>query len=81
MFDNLKKMNELRKMQSEIKKQEVTGEDNGVSITITGEFQIRNINLNSDLSISDQENAIMKAYDNARSEMQKKLMSSMQGMF
>ena len=81
MFDDLKKMNELRKMQAEIKKHNVTGESNGVSITINGEFQFKNISLNSELSISDQEKAIMTAYDSARAEMQKKLMAAMGGMF
>ena len=49
MFDNIKKLNELRKMQDEFKREKLTFEDRGVSVTMNGNFEVEEIKLNPEL--------------------------------
>ena len=53
MFDNLKQLHQLKKMQDEFKKETVTLEKNGLKVTINGNFEIQEIILNSEL-INDE---------------------------
>ncbi len=77
MFDNIKKMYELKKMQDEFKKETVTVEKQGTSVTMNGSFEVQNISLNSSLGSSDQENALKGALNEARESIQKKLAQKM----
>lgn len=80
MFDNLKKLHELKKMQDEFKKEKLTVEKNGVSVTMNGNFEVEEIKLNQGLSIEDQQNTLKQALNEARESIQKtlgqKMMSS-----
>jgi len=71
---------QLKEMQSKLKKEEVTAEYNGVSITINGHMQIIDIKLNENLNIADQENAIQKAHQDAMKKIQQNLASSFKGL-
>ncbi len=71
MFDNLKKIAELKKMQDSMKKEKETVEKNGVSVTLNGNFDVENIKLNSELSIEDQQDALKQCLREAKENIQK----------
>ncbi|MEX2409972.1 MAG: YbaB/EbfC family nucleoid-associated protein, partial [Candidatus Paceibacterota bacterium] len=59
-----------------LKKETVTIEKNGVSLTINGEMKIQSLSLNPDLETSEQEKIIIDCFDEAMSQIRKKLSSS-----
>lgn len=81
MFDQLKNIAKVKQMQEEMKKETVQTEKNGVYITINGNFEIIDIKLNPNLSIDDQQKSIIKCYESAKQEIQKKMVSKLGGMF
>ncbi|MEX2436794.1 MAG: YbaB/EbfC family nucleoid-associated protein [Candidatus Paceibacterota bacterium] len=76
MFDNLKDLKKLRDLQNQLKKETVTIEKNGVSLTINGEMKIQSLSLNPDLETSEQEKIVIDCFDEAMSKIRKKLSSS-----
>jgi DNA-binding protein YbaB len=73
MFDQLKKIAELKKMQDSFKKEKLTVEKRGVSVTINGNFEVEEIRLNPELNLEDQQNALKEALNEARENIQKTL--------
>jgi len=79
MFDNLKKIAELKKMQDSFKKEKLTIEKRGVSITINGNMEIEEVKLNPELSLEDQQNAVKQCFNEAKESIQKTLAKSLMG--
>lgn len=79
MFDNLKKLAELKKMQDSFKKERATTEKNGVSITINGNLDIEDIKLNPELGIEEQQKVLKDCLNDAKQSMQKKLAQNLMG--
>lgn len=77
MFDKLKQLHQLKKMQDEFKKEKMTLEKRGVSVTMNGNFEVEEIKLNPELSVDDQQNALKEALNEARESIQKKLAQKM----
>ncbi len=77
MFDNMKKLYELKKMQDEFKKERMTTEKRGVKVVMNGNFGVEEIVLNPELSIGDQQSALKDAINEAREEIQKTLAKKM----
>ena len=77
MFDNLKKLHELKKMQDEFKKEKLTVEKRGVSVTLNGNFEVEIIKLNPELNFDDQQDALKAALNEARETIQKTLAQKM----
>ena len=77
MFDNIKKLNELRKMQDEFKREKLTFEDRGVSVTMNGNFEVEEIKLNPELSIEDQQEVVKQCLNKVREDIQKTLAKKM----
>ena len=77
MFDKLKQLGELKKLQSEFKKERLTVEKKGVSVIMNGNFEVEEIKLNPELSIEDQQNALKEALNEARESIQKTLAQKM----
>ena len=73
VFDNIKKMAELKKLQDSFKKEKMVVERNGVSVEMNGNFEVENIRLNPELSIEDQQDALKKCLNEAREGIQKKM--------
>lgn len=78
MFDKLKELNQLRKMQGEIQKELeaifVTHEKDGVKITVRGDKKIEKV------TIDDEENRLFKDLINdALKEVDKKVEKQMRG--
>ena len=80
MFDKLKQLNELRKLQSDFKKERITVEKRGVTVTLNGNFEVEDIKLNPELAVQDQQIALKEALNEARESIQKSLAQKMMGM-
>ncbi len=77
MFEKLKQLGELKKMHDSFKKEYLTVEKRGVVITMNGNFEVENIALNPELSITDQQNVLKEVLNEAREGIQKKLAQSL----
>ena len=73
MFDQLKKLQELKKMQESFKQEKVSVEKRGVSVIINGNFEAVDIQLNPELSISDQQDVLKRCFNEARENIQKEI--------
>ena len=73
MFDQFKKIAELKKLQDSFKKEKLTVEKGGVAVTMNGNFEVEDLKLNSELSIEDQQETLKKCLNEVREEIQKKL--------
>ena len=79
MLDQIKKIQELKRLQDSFKKEKMTVEKKGVSATINGNFEVEEIKLNSELSLEDQQEILKNCLNEAREEIQKKLAKIMVG--
>lgn len=77
MFDNVKKLYELKKLQDSFKKERLTYEDKGVSITMNGNFEVEEIILNPNLSIQEQADVLKHGLNKVREDIQKSLAKKM----
>ena len=77
IFDNLKKMAELKKLQDSFKKEKERVERAGVSVEINGNFEVENIKLNPQLSTEQQQEVLKRCLNEARESIQKKLAKMM----
>ena len=60
VFDQIKKIAELKKLQNSFKQEINTVEKNGISVTINGNFEVEEIKLNPELSLQDQQETLKK---------------------
>ena len=81
MFDNFKKLAELKKIQDTLQKEEITVEKRGVSVTMNGGFEVKQLKLNPELSIEDQEEAVKEALSEAKKNIQEKMAKSLGAQF
>ena len=77
VFDQIKKIAELKKLQDSLKKEKVTVERNGITVEMNGEFAVEDIKLNPDLGIEKQQEALKQCLNEARQEVQKKMAKSL----
>ena len=77
MFDKLKQLHQLKKMQDEFKKERLTVEKRGVLVTLNGNFEVEEVKLNPELTIDDQQGAVKDALNEARENIQKTLAQKM----
>jgi len=73
MFDKLKQINELRKMQQKMKEEKVEIVENGVKVVLNGNFEAEEIVLNPELSSEEQANTLKKCFNRATKDLQMKL--------
>ncbi|MCX6719648.1 MAG: YbaB/EbfC family nucleoid-associated protein [Candidatus Staskawiczbacteria bacterium] len=73
VFDQIKKIAELKKLQSSFKNEKMTVEKRGVVVTINGNFEVEEIKLSAELSLEDQQNTLKQCLNEAREEIQKKM--------
>lgn len=79
MFDKLKQLQELKKMQDSFKKEQHTAEKEGVSVTINGNFEVIEIKLNNEFDTEKQQEVLKNCLNQAREEIQKKLAKNLMG--
>lgn len=77
VFDQFKKIAELKKLQDNLKKEKTTIEKRGVVVTINGNLEIEDIKLSSELSLEDQREVLKQCLNEAREEIQKKMAKSL----
>lgn len=77
MFDKLKQLHQLKKLQDDFKKEQLTVEKRGVSVTMNGNFGVDEIKLNAELGIKDQQSALKEALNEARESIQRTLATKM----
>lgn len=70
MFDSFKQIKQLRELQNAISKEETTIEKDGVSITINGTFEIKDVVINMELSKEKIEKLIKDCQNDAVKKMQ-----------
>jgi DNA-binding protein YbaB len=80
MFDQLKQTKQLYKLQSELKKEKITAEENGVVMTVNGKMEVDDVKLNPDISIEDQEKAVKSCFNEAMRKVQMIAAQKMQSM-
>ena len=78
MFDKLKQLNDLKKIQGELEQEETEVEKNGVKVVINGKMEVKEISLNEELTKEDQEEAVKDCINEAMKKMQ---MAAAQKMF
>ena len=77
VFDQLKKIAELKKLQAGFKDEKITVEKRGVAIIMNGNLEVEEIKLNPELSIEEQQNALKDCMNEAKEEIQKRLAKQM----
>jgi DNA-binding protein YbaB len=79
MFDQFKKIAELKKLQDQMKQEIVTVEQNGVTVLMNGAMEVMDIKLNPSLDIEAQQKAVKDAINKARNDVQQKMAKSLMG--
>jgi DNA-binding protein YbaB len=77
LFDNIKKLHELKKMQDSFKQERLTFSDKGVSVTINGAFEVEEIILSPELGIQEQQEVLKYCLNKVREDIQKTLAKKM----
>ena len=77
VFDQIKKIAELKKLQGDLKKEKVTTERDGVLVEMNGNFEIESIKLNPELSLEKQQEVLKRCINEAREDIQKKMAKMM----
>lgn len=77
MFDQLKKIAELKKLQDSFKKERMTVEKQEVSVTMNGNFEVEDIKLNVSLDVAEQAKVLKQCLNEVRESIQKKLAQQM----
>jgi len=80
MFDQLKQLNELRKIKEALEKERKTVERDGVSVTVSGKMEIEDIKLNPAMDAVSQEGLIKQCFNEAVREVQKEAAQKMFNM-
>jgi DNA-binding protein YbaB len=79
MFDKLKNIQELKRMQNEFKKERETVQKRGLSVTVNGNMEVESITLNPALAQRETEIVLAQCINEANKNIQKRLAKSMMG--
>jgi DNA-binding protein YbaB len=71
MFDQLKQLNDLKKIKDVLEKERKTIEKDGVSVTVNGKMEIEDLKLNPEIDIAKQESLVKDCFNQAVKEIQK----------
>jgi DNA-binding protein YbaB len=77
VFDQIKKIAELKKLQDSFKKEKEIVEREGVLVEMNGNFEVENIKLNPELSAEKQQEVLKRCLNEARENIQKRLAKMM----
>jgi len=70
MFDNLKKLQQLKEIKDSLEKEKIEIEQEGIKVTINGKIEVESIKLNSSLNQERQEEALKKCFNEAVKKIQ-----------
>ncbi len=80
MFDKFKQLKQLKDFESSLRKQTVTKEKNGITITLNLKMDILDIKLNPELEISEQEKKLKDCLNDAMNEAKLEMAKQAQAM-
>ncbi len=70
MFDKLKDINKLRKIQNALEGEIIEHEKNGIKITLNGKMELVDVKLNPDYDIPTQEKYLKKCFKEVTKQAQ-----------
>ena len=73
MFDKLKQISELKKLQDKMKEEKIETVQNGVKIIMNGNFEVEEIVLNEELGPEDEAKALKDCFNRAVKDIQMKI--------
>jgi DNA-binding protein YbaB len=77
MFDDIKKIQELKRMQDSFKAEQETVQKKGISVTVNGGMEVVNITLNPTLETREAEATLRECINDASKNIQKRLAKMM----
>jgi DNA-binding protein YbaB len=77
MFDDFKKIQELKRMQDGFKLEKETVQKKGISVTVNGNMEVESITLNPTLEARDAEVTLAQCINEANKNIQKRLAKMM----
>jgi DNA-binding protein YbaB len=77
MFDNIKKIQELKRMQDSFKQEHETVQKKGITVTVNGNMEVEAIALNPALDQREAEEALKQCINEATKSIQKRLAKMM----
>ncbi|MEA3295931.1 MAG: YbaB/EbfC family nucleoid-associated protein [Patescibacteria group bacterium] len=80
MFDKLKQMQKLNELKKILEQEKIEVEEQGVKIIVNGKMEVESIQLNSDLSIEQQEQAVKQCFNQAMKKIQMTAVQKMSGI-
>lgn len=80
MFDKLKQAKQLLELQSQLKKEKVVSEKQGVKVVLNGKLEVEDVVLNPELDISKQAQVIKDCFNDAVRKMQVELAKKMSNL-
>ncbi len=79
MFDQLKQIQELKRLQNSMKQERETVQRNGIAVTVNGTLEVESITLNPALSPVEQERVLVDCINEATRAIQKRMAKTMMG--
>ncbi len=80
MFDNLKKIQQLKKIKDSLEKEKIEVEKEGIKVIVNGKMEVEEIKLNPDLNQEEQERAIKDCINEAVKKIQMMVAQKMMQM-
>lgn len=77
MFDDIKKIQELKRMQDSFKTELETVQKKGISITVNGNLKVESVTLNPALETREAEETLKQCVNEAMENIQKRLAKAM----
>ncbi len=70
MFDNLKKLQQLKAIKNSLEKEKIVTENQGTKVIMNGKMEIEEIQLNSELNKEEQEKVLKDCINEAMKKIQ-----------
>lgn len=77
MFDDIKKIQELKRMQDSMKQERETVQKKGITVTVNGNMEIESISLSPTLEQRETEIALKECINDAMKTIQKRMAKMM----
>ena len=79
MFDQLKQIQELKRLQDSMKQEHETVQKKGITVTVNGTLEVERITLKPALEQAEQERALADCINEAQRTIQKRMAKTMMG--
>ena len=80
MFDQLKQLQKLNELKKILEQEKIEIQEQGVKIIVNGKMEVESIQLNPDLSMEQQEQAVKQCFNQAMKKIQTTAAQKMSGM-